>query len=262
MSQSILQQALKGPSAWTYSLAGFKIEPLFTCYSYDLVTDCTILRRIYAVALSNLSCVTKPHRDEMGSPSRDSSGGGSSGKGSSGKGSSRHLALRLLMRRRSQVMAYLWSIVRDEHRAEDLFQEVAILVSEKAPVVEDEARILKWILKTARYEALNMMRKQNNDKLVFSEELLDLMDVHWSQGRSNNEEKELGEALGRCLGKLNQRDRQFIRMRYVDGIRGAELASLIGRTTNATYLALSRIHQRLRECMRFTLRQQGMVSDG
>ncbi len=46
--------------------------------------------------------------------------------------------VRILMAERSKLLAYIWSIVRDEHAVEDVFQEVSILAVEKCGQITDE----------------------------------------------------------------------------------------------------------------------------
>ena len=45
---------------------------------------------------------------------------------------------------RSKLLAYIWSIVRNYHAAEDVYQEVVIAAMSHADEMEDEMHLLMW----------------------------------------------------------------------------------------------------------------------
>ena len=63
-------------------------------------------------------------------------------------------AMRSLLAQRGQLIGYIGAIVGDPHLAEDVFQEVALVVMRKSPVHEHEAGFSAWVRTVARYEAL------------------------------------------------------------------------------------------------------------
>jgi RNA polymerase sigma-70 factor, ECF subfamily len=64
-------------------------------------------------------------------------------------------------------------------------------------------------------------------------------------------------ALERCLQKLSDRDRDLIQQRYQPDATTADVADRVGRSTQAVYKALNRIHEQLLLCVRQNLAAEG-----
>ncbi|MDX1565259.1 MAG: sigma-70 family RNA polymerase sigma factor [Phycisphaeraceae bacterium] len=163
-------------------------------------------------------------------------------------------ALRLLLVNRAKLLGYIRSIVRDAETAEDVFQNLSILLLKKHGQIEDEKGFMPWSLHAARLECMNAIRRKRRREISLSEEALNQLDRQWLQAeRAQN--SELLEALEGCLKKLTPRARRLIRLRYSDNLSGRELAETVGRKVNSIYVALSRIYQNLNRCI-----QQRMAS--
>ena len=157
--------------------------------------------------------------------------------------------VRFMISQRGQLLGYIWSIVHDEHLAEDVFQDVFIVVCRKSKEIEiaDEAHLFRWIRKVARFESLNAARKSKRSPLVFQTEIHELHDVEWANADAYAEER--AEALRICTSKLSAYAERLIRLRYVEKLSGKALAERVNRKVSTVYTALSRIHAALRECV-------------
>ncbi len=164
--------------------------------------------------------------------------------------------MRLLLRHRAMILSYVTSIVRDPYLAEDVFQEVGIIVLEKGHVVEDAEGFPRWVRRVARLESLNAARKKKLRTL--DAEVLDGLDGCWDERPDEDDQVEALEALRRCLGKLSPKARRIVEARYGEGKGGQELAAQLGKPVNTIYVSLSRIHKTLRECVRGKLQAQGI----
>lgn len=58
------------------------------------------------------------------------------------------------------------------------------------------------------------------------------------------------DALKACLERLSPYSRRLIELRYAQGISGPQLAEAVGRKLNTIYVALTRTHRTLAECVR------------
>jgi RNA polymerase sigma-70 factor (ECF subfamily) len=154
-----------------------------------------------------------------------------------------------LMRRRAELLAYIWAITADEHIAEDVLQEVCRLAILKSDEIHDADHLLPWARTTARFVALNALRKTRRDTLTLDESLLDLLESHWSRPPATADADQV-DALRRCLGRLSPSARRLVQLRYTDNISGSELAEIVGQKTRSVYTALSRIHRTLGDCIR------------
>jgi len=54
----------------------------------------------------------------------------------------------LLLRERIKLLAYIRAIVRDEHLAEDVFQETSALAVRKRAEIQDGQHFLAWMRRT------------------------------------------------------------------------------------------------------------------
>ena len=171
-----------------------------------------------------------------------------------------HLVKRLLSQR-GRLIGYITTIVRDHHLAEDVFQEVALLVIRKSDQLHDDDTFVGWLFRAARFEALNAARKRRRGPQLMDENILDLLDDHWlPQAHEDDGFERLTPALRACIEHLTERSRRLVNLRYGRGLSGKELAAKLQRPINTVYVALTRIHRTLLTCVTRTLKKQEAVS--
>lgn len=166
--------------------------------------------------------------------------------------------VRVLLAERSKLLAYIWSIVRDEHTVEDVFQEVSILAVEKCGQIVDESALWPWLRQTAKFRALHALRARGN-QLPLSEALLDQLDLAWHQ-YDDLSSSMLVDSLLHCVAKLSRYARRIVALRYVDGLSGIEVASRLKREVHTIYVALTRIHNSLRRCVQARMQAEQVRS--
>ena len=155
--------------------------------------------------------------------------------------------VRVLMSHRNRLSAYIWSIVGDAHLAEDVFQEVSMLAVQKGCDVADSERLVVWLRRTARLKSLEARRKQRRSPLL-DEVLLADYDAQWER-YDPLEEAELIEALYACVEELTENNRRIVTLRYGQGLKSSEVATVLRRKVTAVYRAIGRIHRALADCM-------------
>lgn len=160
-----------------------------------------------------------------------------------------HTIVRLLLAERAKLHAYIWSIVRDDHLTEDVFQDVSILAIDKRDQINDEQHLHRWLRTTARFESLKALREAKRGPVAMDASTLDLIDAHWAD-YDLTPSSDMTEALRHCIGELSPSARQIIRARYVDGQSGKELAQTLNQKAHSVYVAIGRIHRRLHDCIR------------
>lgn len=164
--------------------------------------------------------------------------------------------LKLMLRERIRLVAYITTIVGDRHHAEDLFQDLSVEALKKAETINDEDHLLGWLRTGARFRAIDHLRRQAARPLSFSPELAEKLDAAWEAAPHDDATDQI-DALRDCLGELSPRARKMVELRYQDGLAGTELAERVKRTPNAVYIALSRIHKALGECVKNRLGRAG-----
>lgn len=157
-----------------------------------------------------------------------------------------------LVRYRDSLFAYLLALVRDWHEAEELFQEVCLVVLEKerAGAIAVE-RFLPWSREIARRLVLRHFRTRGNRPRALSPALMHAIEQAFA-ARDVVAEREtrVAELLARLedsLAGLPRPLRQMIDWYYRDSLPLAEIARRTGRTAGAVQVALSRVRMLLLE---------------
>lgn len=154
-----------------------------------------------------------------------------------------------LIQDRSKLFAYVWTIVRDDHLAEDVFQEICILILQQKESFVSELQFNDWVRRVARYKSLSVLKKHRPNQLKFDTDAMEMLDQAWS-GFDAFESVDMLDSLRHCLGLLSPYARKIITLRYVQGLSGQRLADALGRKLNTVYVALTRVHGHLAKCMR------------
>src|SRR5262249_39332604 len=156
--------------------------------------------------------------------------------------------LRRLLDCRGMLLGYVTAIVRNPELAEDVFQNVALVVLKKGDRSHLGAGFLAWARGIARLEALSALRKQAHAPQPLDEAVLDLPEDRWQAQAAGC--GTLTEALDFCLQKLTPKARKVIELRFQENLSGKELAARLAQPVNTVYVALSRIYRGLASCIR------------
>src|SRR5271157_5855723 len=152
-------------------------------------------------------------------------------------------AVALLLSQRAMLLGYIVSIVRDPDLAEDVFQNVAIVVLDKAGAVAKDEDFPVWARRVARFESLTALRQRKRAPELLDQSVLELLEDQWSA--TDATPAPARKALRECVEKLSPYARQLIRLRYVDELSALDVAERLNRSPNTIYVALSRTYRHL-----------------
>jgi RNA polymerase sigma-70 factor, ECF subfamily len=172
----------------------------------------------------------------------------------------RDSVVRLLVSERVKLLAWIRAMVRDEHLAEDVLQDVSVVAVSKCDEIRDARAFPAWVRQVARYKALHILRAQRTAPAVLDERTLTLLEPHWLTYDSPAS-CDLKDLLRECLELLSPYARQLIRLRHQEGRSGLSSAEALGRPLNTVYVALSRAYKRLGDCIRKRLAEQERSDD-
>ena len=164
--------------------------------------------------------------------------------------------LKLFLANQKRLHAFILAVVPVWSDADDLLQETSAVLWRKWDEFQPGTDFVSWALQVARYEILKFRKKQRRDRCRFTDRTFDLLVEHAASFRWADDERR--DALELCLAKLNDRDRELIRLRYQPGATTQEVADRAGRSLKAIYKALGRIHDRLLHCVRQRLAGRGL----
>jgi RNA polymerase sigma factor (sigma-70 family) len=165
--------------------------------------------------------------------------------------------VKILLAERVKILAYIQLMVRREDLAEDVFQDVFAIALEKHHTIQDELHLLKWLRTTSRFQAFATLRKARSNHVSLNESSLELLEPVW-QKLDHDRGARRAEALANCVESLPKRAKDLLQRRYMHELDYTELARLLKRPVPSLYVALSRIHKLLADCISNRL----MTSDG
>ena len=145
------------------------------------------------------------------------------------------------------VAAYISSLVHDFHRAEDVLQQVAVVLVRKFDQYDPKQPFLAWALGIARREVLKQQRQRARDRHVFSEEFAERLSVTYEKMAGSFDGYR--QTLSECMKELDSRARHALDLRYGDDLRPAVLAERMEVTPGAARVLLHRARTTLRECI-------------
>ena len=154
-----------------------------------------------------------------------------------------------LLRDRGKLIAYIWSMVRDVHTAEDIFQEVSLVAVAKRSEIDGPAVLLPWLRSVSRHKSLKSLASTSKRPVFLDDQLLEELESVWAR-QDRVPRSETGEALGGCVQKLSEKAKRIIGLRYGSGLSGQDIAQAMGVRVASIYQALSRIHIALKDCVR------------
>jgi RNA polymerase sigma-70 factor (ECF subfamily) len=134
----------------------------------------------------------------------------------------------LYVRFASNVYGYARSIIRDEHEAEDVTQQVfAKLMTAIAKYEERDVPFTAWILRITHNLAIDHMRRMRS---IPCEEVR----AADTAGDEDANRQRLG-SLREALAQLPQEQRQVLVMRHVVGMAPGEIADQLGKSEGSVH---------------------------
>ncbi|MDF1812882.1 MAG: sigma-70 family RNA polymerase sigma factor [Verrucomicrobiales bacterium] len=156
----------------------------------------------------------------------------------------------LIDQHREQLYGFVLSLVANNSDAEDLLQQVCLILWEKKDTFEPGANFLAWARKIARYQALNHWRKEQNrpQETLLDEHLIQV--VHERTGERELEFARHRRALQFCIKQLPDRQRQVVEAHYFEEKSIPEIAELFSIKPNAVSQLLFRARAGLIACVK------------
>jgi RNA polymerase sigma-70 factor (ECF subfamily) len=165
------------------------------------------------------------------------------------------LFLRQFTAQEPALRAFVRSLVPRVADANDVMQEVAVVLWQKYGEWACGEDFRRWAFGVARFKVLAWQRDRMRDRNVFGTDLIELLATE-AEIDANRLERQR-EALRFCLEKLPSDQRRLVDAAYAPGGRIDELARRIGRTPMAVYKQLHRIRIALVDCTRGVLQKEG-----
>ncbi|RKX99529.1 RNA polymerase subunit sigma-24 [Candidatus Poribacteria bacterium] len=162
----------------------------------------------------------------------------------------------LVLRYKDEVMNFIYHVIGDYHRAEDLCQETFIKVFENAGNYRPRERFRSWLFTIAVNLCRNELRYRARHKAASLEDLLqaDPLSERFLIDRADTpdmicEKKEREEIVRRAIESLPESQRMALVLREYDSLRYDEIASALGCSVSAVKSLIHRARQNLRKVL-------------
>lgn len=146
------------------------------------------------------------------------------------------------------IFNFVLAGVSDFHAAEDIVQNVGIVLWKKFDMYKPELPFVKWALGVARLEVLQFHRRKGRSREdLLSAEILDIVAASMEGEPAGLADE--SNALATCVDKLPQHHKDLIKMRYGEGAPIKDVAEQFGQTFATANMSLVRIRKALLECV-------------
>jgi len=155
------------------------------------------------------------------------------------------------------IRAFVRTLVPARDDAHEVMQEVAVVLWRKFSDYPSGEDFRRWAFSVARFEALAWLRDRARERLVFNDEVLQLV-ADEADRRADRHHKQR-EALEDCLEKLLPQHRELLQQAYAPGARIDQLAQSRGQTSMSLYKMLHRLRITLLECTERLMLKEGLA---
>ncbi|MDB4614396.1 sigma-70 family RNA polymerase sigma factor [bacterium] len=155
--------------------------------------------------------------------------------------------LRLWMKHEPELRAFVRSCCPKAQEVDDVMQEVSVAALRKFSALDDHAAFGPWACLVARYELLSARRRFARDRLVLSEDIVQLLADEGAEELPIRQQQL--RALDRCIEKLPRERRELTLAAYAKDTTIREMARQLERTEGSLYQLLARIRAELYRCM-------------
>jgi RNA polymerase sigma-70 factor (ECF subfamily) len=161
--------------------------------------------------------------------------------------------VRQFTRYQRKIHWYIFALLHDHHDTEEVFQETALVLWQKFDTFQPGTSFVAWACRVAHNKVLRFRDNHRRDVPCFSSVFLEEVAPELLAVIDTEASDVLHERLADCFARLSNQDRDLIERRYKPGATTKRVAAEVGRSTDAVYKALSRIHQALFDCMTASL---------
>jgi RNA polymerase sigma-70 factor (ECF subfamily) len=156
--------------------------------------------------------------------------------------------IELLTTHQGRLFTFLYAHVLNMADAEDLYQQVALVLWEKFDQFTPGTDFGAWAIRVADLTIKNFLRGKRRSKIFFSDEIMQRI-VDYQAATPPQHAVARTEALQGCLQRLPRSDRELVERCYGSETKIKDIADGMGRSAGAVYTSLCRIRQALLACI-------------
>jgi len=145
------------------------------------------------------------------------------------------------------VGRFVRSFIRDSTEAEDVLQEVALVIVDRYSSYDSTQPFIGWALGISRRVVWTHLRNKYRDRDQVLQDAIDHVSSAFE--RLDPRVQDMKEALIHCLEKVSGGGRRALLLRYEEGLELKQIACRLGKSASAVSVLLYRVRSALRECI-------------
>ena len=145
------------------------------------------------------------------------------------------------------VERFVRSFIRDSVEAEDVLQEVALVIVDRYSSYDSTQPFIGWALGIARRVVWTHLRHTYRDRDLICKDAIDHVSSAFE--KLDPHVQDMKDALGHCVEKVSGERRRALLLRYEEGLELKHIADRLGKSASATSVLLYRVRSALRECI-------------
>lgn len=155
--------------------------------------------------------------------------------------------VRLITSNEPGLRRFIASLLPPWGDLEEITQQTAITIWRKFDQYESGTDFMKWACVIARFETLSYKRKVARDRLVFRDDIFEMM-ADEAQHELETRKKER-DALESCLSLLDSQQKDLIILSYTPGEKVKQVAQRAGASAASFYMKIKRLKHKLLRCV-------------
>lgn len=157
------------------------------------------------------------------------------------------LFLTLYRRNESVLFGFIMKLLPNFSVAEDIMQEVLIVMWEKFDTYREGTSFIAWAKQIARYKVMNFIRKDTRGEVIHFDD--DLIEEITNLDDDQPFQEAYYESVHRCVDKLEESSKEIVHLRYTKNMKVGDIAESLGLTPNTLSKRMARIHFALKKCI-------------
>lgn len=145
------------------------------------------------------------------------------------------------------IRGYIRSSLGGHTDSDDVTQKTNLVLWKKAAQWDDSTPFLAWALRVARFEVLAFYRDKKRERLVFDEDVSELMADTSMELVDDIPERIL--ALRSCFADLKPDQKELLTARYAMNLSIPDLTQKFGRSEDGVKSLLLRLRKKLNACI-------------
>lgn len=150
-----------------------------------------------------------------------------------------------------RIFLYALSLLHDATNAEEVLQETNLTLWQKIDQYQPGTNFGHWAYRVAYYEVLKFRDKSARDRLLFSNECIELLAVEAVNSLEQADARR--DAMVNCLGRMQPKHRELLVSRYQPGATTRSVAEALGRSVEGARQSLRKLRSKLLACIQRTL---------